>query len=463
MISGQKIAQLLAVVGMGYIFAQALLVSPVAAGATLVALVLFFLFSRTPLTALSLYIALAPFSAASIFELSPIPGLKPLNILFLFLIFVLIFHSRESVKMDKTSFIFMAMVIFFHTLGILRSIKYLDTLSYFWGENLSSGKYIISYLFKPLIYVMPLVIISKYTKSADDLDKITNSIILSIVALSSFLIYLYLFKATSKTNFESIRWLFADYLHLHGNGLVNFYIFTIPFIFTRVFLKKDFFGFLALGLSIPVFGLLYSRTGYVLLFVSIIIYCVLSKRTKYIPIIISIVFVLFLSLAFQTIKDRAFTGLDSGDTYEISGGRFQGVWQPLIKEYLSDPSKLITGNGRYGTITSRSFNGGVVNVGHPHNMYLEIVIDSGLIGFFLIMLSFVSAVFRVVKNFYSVQDPHLREYQYAVLASLVSFMISGLSGRSFFPDLNGAYLWILLGYAAAIANISKSELRGTRV
>jgi hypothetical protein len=191
--------------------------------------------------------------------------------------------------------------------------------------------------------------------------------------------------------------------------------------------------------------------------ISIIVYLFVSKRSKFLPVFIAIAFMgsLFLS---TSIIERASKGLDSLDANEILAGRVDNIWLPLIEEYMQDPSKLMFGNGRYGILTSDvAARGYISDVSKAHNMYLEQILDTGIIGFVMVISLFIVFFKKVLRSLTYIHNNVAREYQYAIIASLISFGAAGISGRSLFPQLSNGYFWIILGLSFAIMRMEESS------
>ena len=208
---------------------------------------------------------------------------------------------------------------------------------------------------------------------------------------------------------------------------------------------------LSIVLAIAALGILYSRTAYLTLLLSFILYLFLSKRAKFLPILLVGVIVLSFTV-FTSVKERATHGFESKEYDDICAGRIEGIWKPLFDEYSQSAKKFLIGNGRYAIKVSDSANNGslISAAGHPHNMYIEQILDAGILGLIVFVLFYFVLLTRAFRNLSKPILPRLREYQYAVIVSLISFLISGLTGRSFFPDAENSFIWIVVGIAIVI-------------
>ena len=84
--------------------------------------------------------------------------------------------------------------------------------------------------------------------------------------------------------------------------------------------------------------------------------------------------------------------------------------------------------------------------GHPHNAYLEAVLDMGLIGLALLLAYYwhVWKGFRALgSNAYL--SPEMRGFFQGACAALIAFAAAGISGGSLRPQPDNVLLWITIG------------------
>jgi O-antigen ligase len=136
-------------------------------------------------------------------------------------------------------------------------------------------------------------------------------------------------------------------------------------------------------------------------------------------------------------------GIDEGAD-AVSAGRIDGIWLPLLPELAKHP---LVGNG-LGSIrwSFPVLTGAMGRVGHPHNAYLEALLDMGIIGTVL-LLAFYVHLWRGFRTL-SRSDwltPELRSLFQGATAGLVAFFVTCLVGSSLRPEPEAAYLWIAIG------------------
>lgn len=156
-----------------------------------------------------------------------------------------------------------------------------------------------------------------------------------------------------------------------------------------------------------------------------------------------------VALAPPSIERRVTYGFDSGAD-AVSAGRIESIWLPLLPETLKSP---LWGNGLNSILWSEPIEaGGMAFVGHPHNAYLEAVLDMGLIGLALLLAYYwhVWNGFRALgSNPYL--SPVTRGFFQGACAALVAFMVAGMTGGSLRPSPENMVLWVAIGMMYGLA------------
>jgi hypothetical protein len=128
----------------------------------------------------------------------------------------------------------------------------------------------------------------------------------------------------------------------------------------------------------------------------------------------------------------------------VSAGRIEGIWGPLVPELLNSP---LWGNGIGAVMWSEPMTKGMMHVvTHPHNAYLELYYDAGILGFGLVLAYFLH-VWKGLRALGSnaFLSPEMRGFYKGAAAGLVSFFVTGFAGSSFVPRPEYAFLWIAIG------------------
>jgi O-antigen ligase len=142
--------------------------------------------------------------------------------------------------------------------------------------------------------------------------------------------------------------------------------------------------------------------------------------------------------------DRVMVGFDSGSADAVSAGRIEGIWLPLLPELARSP---LWGNGLGSIMWLLPMKvGAVLEVTHPHNAYLEALLDMGVIGLGLLLAYF----WHVWRGFLALGgnpwlSPEMRGLFQGGAAALVAFLVTGMAGSSLRPDPDFIYLWLAIG------------------
>jgi O-antigen ligase len=133
-----------------------------------------------------------------------------------------------------------------------------------------------------------------------------------------------------------------------------------------------------------------------------------------------------------------------GDVNEFSAGRVEEIWMPLLPELFKSP---LWGNGLDSTMWAKALWAEMMlPVTHPHNAYLQAILDMGLVGLGL-LLAFYWHVYRTCRDLGSNANlsPTMRGFFQGAVAGLLCFIVTGFAGSSLRPSPEFAFLWIAIG------------------
>jgi O-antigen ligase len=133
-----------------------------------------------------------------------------------------------------------------------------------------------------------------------------------------------------------------------------------------------------------------------------------------------------------------------GDVNEFSAGRVEEIWLPLLPELFKSP---IWGNGLDATMWAKALWAEMMlPVTHPHNAYIQAILDMGLLGMGL-LLAYYWHVYRMARDLGSNANlsPTMRGFYQGAVAGLLCFLITGFAGSSLRPTSEFAFLWIAIG------------------
>lgn len=150
------------------------------------------------------------------------------------------------------------------------------------------------------------------------------------------------------------------------------------------------------------------------------------------------------ALAPDAIYRRLTYGFDSGTADAVSAGRIGEIWLPLVPDALQSP---IVGQGLDSIMWSHAMTSGqMLFVGHPHNAYLQAILDMGVVGLGL-TLAYYWTVWRGFRALGSnaYLSPVMRGFFQGGCAALVAFAVAGMTGGSLRPQPENVLLWIAIG------------------
>ena len=416
-------------------------------------------FAKMPLGALSLFVLIFPFSA-SIYLRDPVivKGTEPINLIALIVIFFFLINIKNSVKMPRYAFIFIIVILTIFSIAALRSLANLDLINY---RNIADGREALSPLahtlktwIRPLFSFFPFIVVLKLVKNEENIEFIVKVILTSIILYSICVLFIYFFLVPGGGIVEAAD-RYHTYMGLQRNELADYLMIGLPFFIARYFLHKSLFSIFNIFIIICAIGFTFTRTAYVTTILTFLFYLIISKRSKFLPVLIVFSFCLTFFVS-SAIMERATKGFSSGDRDEISSGRIDKQWLPLIEEYLENPYKLMFGNGRFSIVSSKYIAQGVIpdTMMHPHNMYLEQIIDAGIFAAILIFSLYAFIFLKIFHSLKAIKNRTIREYQYAVIVSLSSFFIAGITGRTLFPLETNGLLFIIMGLGIVITRLA---------
>jgi O-antigen ligase len=207
----------------------------------------------------------------------------------------------------------------------------------------------------------------------------------------------------------------------------------------------------ALGLALS-----RSRGGYVA-FVGIgLLFAVFLWRRMLIlfPAVIALIVVLFPGIPQRMMAGVGVTDVSGDDTHDaevITAGRSTDIWPPVIEQIGASP---LLGYGRLAILRTSTYEAITaqqgVCPGHPHNAYLELLLDSGIVGLVPIVLMYGLLFVGTARLSCDRNDPISRAAGGAGLAAIAALLIMGMSGQSFFPKENAQMSWCLWGIAVRV-------------
>lgn len=277
-----------------------------------------------------------------------------------------------------------------------------------------------------------------------------------ISALGSGMIYGFLmFKSMGLRVFsispEGARRLTDKLVGLFANDMAELMAFTIwggLFLLLAWPRKWQRAAWLAgIAANLPPFVALKSRAGF--LAFSAVAFVIGVIRYRIILVAFPIAVALAVAIA-PGIRERVMTGFgDEGTNLdEVSAGRLTNIWPPVWTQIMHGP---VVGWGRYAILRTECYwevlarERGVPT--HPHCAYLEILIDSGVVGLAVCLtgaLGIARAGWRLMR---ARGDWLITGIGMATLIGTVTLLASGVAGSSFYATQSKVPYLVVWGVA----------------
>lgn len=150
----------------------------------------------------------------------------------------------------------------------------------------------------------------------------------------------------------------------------------------------------------------------------------------------------------DAVFERARAGFGLGAN-AVSAGRIEGLWLPLLPDVLRSP---LYGSGLGSILWSDAMHAaqagapGIIGATHPHNAYLEVLLDMGLAGLALLGAYYLHA-WRGLRALAADPglDPALRGFFQGAAAGLAALLAIAVTDSSLAPRSEQAYLWLAIG------------------
>ncbi len=244
------------------------------------------------------------------------------------------------------------------------------------------------------------------------------------------------------------------------NVFGEYLIMLIPVAIAFVMIAKSFSGkslsFFSLFAAILALVYTWSRGAWLGCIASLIIYFVIINRHTLGAYILGIIAVpLAIPILPESIIQR-FSSIgnmtDSSTSYRVY------IWEAsfnMLRDYLV--SGIGIGSGAFQCVYSEYALSGIETAPHSHNLYLQILLELGVLGFAVFiftMFLFFSKVFTFMK------DSGSRELKLiigAVACGLLAILAQGLTDYVWYNYRVYAFFWMLLASASAGVNIYKEE------
>jgi O-antigen ligase len=309
--------------------------------------------------------------------------------------------------------------------------------------------YVRDVVVKPLFLVLFALLVARAVADSVKPERFLTPMLVSVwimglLALGSFLLsdVSFLSLASRDTAREVL-----GVSGLHANDLGRLYaiayaLMLFPWAATSDHRLKFF---LAATMAVVVLALTstFSRGAFFSFFVvNIIFLC--SRRSALAFIFALLLIALIVPVLPGALVGRLSEGMSGGGATDITTGRVDTIWLPLLPEIWKSP---LFGNGLSYTLWSDAMREmRMIVVGHPHNAFLALLLDMGIAGLISVCAYFI-VVWRGFRKLYrdTSLSPEMRAFFQGAAAGLVAFATAGFAGSALTPVPEQAYLWLAIG------------------
>jgi putative inorganic carbon (HCO3(-)) transporter len=218
--------------------------------------------------------------------------------------------------------------------------------------------------------------------------------------------------------------------------------------FVLYFGKLKIFSFMFFVIAAICLGLTYSRGAWVAFCFSLGIFAVLNRKL-FLPFVLTII--IFFSVFYPKLLEERLP-INSMATFYWQNNRL-GYWQRAL-DIIKDYPVFGAGTNTYSLVSQRYINGWG---GYPHNSYLQLFSETGLIGtamFFWILTALFKCSFHAQRM---IKTQSLRMLLVSVSTGFLGFLIHSFFDTNFYSVQLGSFMWLLMGLTVAVAKIGMNE------
>ena len=310
--------------------------------------------------------------------------------------------------------------------------------------------YVRDLLLKPLSFVIYAMLVAAAVWRSKEPERFLTPLIVSVWVMAALIIG---FVVVSGVPISYLAGTYSRHFYtplgMHANDLGRLYVVgyaLLLFAWDRTDRKANLslklLLFVSMGLAAAAMVLTFSRGAFLGFFIVNLIY-ILSRLNWKTVMIVGAALPPFLYFLPGAVWSRLQAGKGEGAD-AVSAGRIDGIWGPIMPEFWDHP---FFGNGLGAIMYAKSVRSDQIDlVAHPHNAFLELYLNMGVVGFVLILAFWAWTWWRLRQ--YSKDQrvhPHLQGVFEGGAAGLVSFLVAGLAGSSLQPTAAQAFLWLAVG------------------
>lgn len=381
-----------------------------------------------------------------------VTGLNPLNLVLAATLISFLVRGRDLKRFVPKPLVLLYIlpVVF---AGLIGSRHVDEIFPYFYEIEVIHFTDALGYLrdvaVKPLLIVVVALMIGAAVAQSKKVENFLVPLVVAVWVMSLMLIF---FVATSGLSLGELsltsQRAFLSAVGMHANDLGRLYAVAYALLLftwgeTRDLRLKTV---LLVTMAVLTMALLltFSRGAFVGWVVVNVLFLIwkFNARTLGLALLAGAIGLAFMPGA--VIRRMSLGLIGGGDVNEFSAGRVDEIWMPLLPELFKSP---LWGSGLDSTMWAQAvWTETMLPVTHPHNAYIQAILDMGLLGL-AVLVAFYVHIYRNFRDLGSNAhlSPTLRGFYQGAMAGLVCFVITGFAGSSLRAVPEFAFLWIAIG------------------
>lgn len=316
-----------------------------------------------------------------------------------------------------------------------------------------------------LTFISFYFVVINLVRTTDFVKKILFSSSVSLFICSIYGIYQNFFAApdttwTDEDMFSEIETRVVSTFE-NPNVFGEYLILLLPIVITFLVVSKQpykrAFSFACLAASVMALVYTWSRGAWLGAIASMFIFLVIINR-RAIAFYLTGIFAVPFAIPFlpSSIIER-FTSIgnmtDSSTSYRVF------IWEAsvgMIKDYFF--SGIGVGSVAFQTVYSEYALAGIETAPHSHNLYLQILVELGVFGFLIFLISIFMLFSKAFTFLKKSEDKDSKIIVGALLCGIIAFLVQGLTDYVWYNYRVFALFWMLIAVCVATVKVASFEM-----
>ena len=392
-------------------------------------------------------------------RLAGIPGLSVQNLMMAMGLYAIFSTRTLHARMDRNLRVALILYWVVVTATVMHGLFYLDDLTRIrFFNDFGIYEYLRTYLIIPFLTWLSFVAAYRYACTSTDRTKeYLRYVGVATLGYASIMLGSVAYYFAQFRDFNLVRDMVGNFLGSHSNEYSTAFVMIAPFLLAGIVSSRTIFRdrllfSLALMCSVAAVLFSYSRTGYVGLALTAFGFALLVKRSLLWILVPALAGLVLFGPA--SVIERAQFGFKSDSAVSrstssldyVSAGRIS-MAEASLKKITSDIGQTFFGGGR---LTFPRFSYDKFGVNIPHNAYLEVLLDAGIVGFIPVIILFFMMFSRSIAGMRRMRTSEFHLFYTAAAVSLGTYFIMATAGKSFFPSHELIFVWQVSGFALGL-------------